>query len=147
MEDLPGLGRRRLRVGVRHQLDEVPEQRAGDADAGGDPIALVEAGQCQLDLPAEVPRDAVRRLGGPERARAGARSDRAPAVRSRSAWLSHLGRAIRQPARVSKRPTQEVLDLGVGASQLVTGPAGERVVDGGIEAQQDALAFAHRVAP
>jgi hypothetical protein len=49
------------------------------------------------------------------------------------------------PAGVIKGPAEEHLDLGIEASQLIGGPASERVVHGGIEAQRDLLALAAHV--
>jgi hypothetical protein len=51
-----------------------------------------------------------------------------------------------EPAGVSERAPEQELDLGVGAAQFVAGPAGQGVVDGGVEPQQDALALAQRAA-
>ena len=51
----------------------------------------------------------------------------------------------RCPAGVGERAAEQELDLGVGAAQLVVSPSGQRVVDGGVEPQQDALALGHRV--
>ena len=48
----------------------------------------------------------------------------------------------RRPAS-RERPAQQHLDLGVDAAELVVGPAGDRVVDGGIDAEQDLPPFAH----
>jgi hypothetical protein len=45
-------------------------------------------------------------------------------------------------AGVVECPAQEELDLGVEAAQLVAGPSGERVMNGGVEAQRDLLALA-----
>src|SRR5271154_3394768 len=59
--------------------------------------------------------------------------------------LAHLPGVAWQPACIGQRLAQQVLDLGVGAAQLVGGPAGQRVVHGGVQPQQDALALAHRV--
>jgi hypothetical protein len=36
---------------------------------------------------------------------------------------------------------EQELDLGAGATQLVVGPPGQRVVDGRVEPQQEALAL------
>jgi len=58
---------------------------------------------------------------------------------------AHLPHPAGQPAGVGQRTAQEKLDLGVRAPQLVGGPPGQGVMDGGIEPQQDALALAHVV--
>lgn len=55
----------------------------------------------------------------------------------------HLAGMRGQPARICERLAQEELDLGIRAADLVTGPAGECVVDSGIETEQHALALAH----
>jgi hypothetical protein len=47
------------------------------------------------------------------------------------------------PTGVVQCSAQDHLDLTVDAAQLVVGPAGERVVDGGIDPQQDLAAIAH----
>jgi haloacid dehalogenase-like hydrolase len=49
-----------------------------------------------------------------------------------------------QPSSLGERTAEQEFDLGVGAAQLVAGPFGQRVVDGGVQPQQDALAFGHR---
>jgi hypothetical protein len=43
----------------------------------------------------------------------------------------HWPGAPGQPPRVGERTAEQELDLGVGAAQLVAGPSGEGVVDGG----------------
>ena len=48
-----------------------------------------------------------------------------------------------QPAGVGEGTAEQEFDLGVGAAQLVVSPSGQGVVNGGVEAQQDALALAH----
>ena len=45
---------------------------------------------------------------------------------------------------IVENPSQQEFDLGVGAPQLVGGPTSQRVVHGGVEAEQDVLAFGHR---
>jgi hypothetical protein len=55
-----------------------------------------------------------------------------------------LARRAGQPPRVGERTAEQELDLGVCAAQLVAGLLGEGVVDGGVQPQQDALAFGHR---
>ena len=45
---------------------------------------------------------------------------------------------------VVQNPSQQEFDLRVGAPQLIGGPTSQRVVDGGVEAEQDVLAFSHR---
>jgi hypothetical protein len=52
-------------------------------------------------------------------------------------------RSIGEASRVGKGTPQQELDLRVGTAQLITSPAGEGVVDGGIQAEQDALTFCH----
>ena len=49
-----------------------------------------------------------------------------------------------QPPGVGERTAEQEFDLGVGAAQLVAGPSGQGVVDGGVQPQQDALALGHR---
>ena len=49
------------------------------------------------------------------------------------------------PPRVVEGPAQQDLDLGIEAAELVGGPPGQRVVDGGVEAQRDLLALAAHV--
>ena len=49
----------------------------------------------------------------------------------------------RHPAVLAEGPPEQELDLGVGGAHLVGRPLRERVVDGRVESQQDALAFAH----
>jgi hypothetical protein len=49
----------------------------------------------------------------------------------------------RHAARLGQGTPQDELDLGVGAAQLVGRPARERVVDGRVEPEQDALALRH----
>jgi hypothetical protein len=56
----------------------------------------------------------------------------------------HWPGAPGQLPRVGERTAEQELDLGVGAAQLVAGLLGEGVVDGGVQPQQDALAFGHR---
>ncbi len=46
-----------------------------------------------------------------------------------------------EAAGVVERSAQEHLDLRVDAAQVVAGPAGEGVVHGGVEAQEDRLAL------
>lgn len=48
------------------------------------------------------------------------------------------------PSGIVENSSQEEFDLGVGAPQLVGGPTSQRVVYGGVEAEQDVLAFSHR---
>jgi hypothetical protein len=52
-------------------------------------------------------------------------------------WPDDAGEA----AGVVERSAQEHLDLRVDAAQVVSGPARERVVDGGVEAQEHGLAL------
>jgi hypothetical protein len=47
------------------------------------------------------------------------------------------------PTGVPQCAAQDHLDLTVDAAQLVVGPAGQRVVDGRIDPQQDLSAIAH----
>jgi len=49
----------------------------------------------------------------------------------------------RHSSSLGQRPSQQHLDLGVDAAELVVGPTDERVVDGRIEAKQDLPALAH----
>jgi len=56
----------------------------------------------------------------------------------------HRSGAPGQPPRVGECAAEQEFDLGVGAAQLVVGPPGQGVVDGGVQPQQDALAFGHR---
>ena len=49
-----------------------------------------------------------------------------------------------QAAGVGEGAAEEEFDLGVGGAELVGGPAGEGVVDGGVQPEQDAFALAHR---
>jgi hypothetical protein len=49
------------------------------------------------------------------------------------------------PVGIVERSPKENLDLGVEAAELVRGPPGERVMDGGIEAQRNLLALAAHV--
>jgi hypothetical protein len=56
----------------------------------------------------------------------------------------HWPGAAGQPPYVGERAAQQELDLSVGAAQLVTGPSGQGIVDGGVQPEQDALAFGHR---
>ena len=49
----------------------------------------------------------------------------------------------RHSSRAGQRASQQHLDLGVDASELVVGPTDKRVVDGRIEAKQDLPALAH----
>jgi len=59
------------------------------------------------------------------------------------AGFAHRSHSARQPAAVGEGAPEQVLDLGVGAAQLIGRPPGQGVVDGRVQAQQDALAFAH----
>jgi 4-amino-4-deoxy-L-arabinose transferase-like glycosyltransferase len=52
----------------------------------------------------------------------------------RPARLAHLPGVAGQPASVGEGAAEQELDLGVGAAQLVAGPSGQGVVDGGIQA-------------
>jgi hypothetical protein len=52
---------------------------------------------------------------------------------------------FRHTAGVVKGSAEHDLDLGVEAAELVSGPAGEGVMDGGVEAQRDLLALAAHV--
>jgi len=45
------------------------------------------------------------------------------------------------PPGIVKCPAEEHLDLSVEAAKLIGRPSGERVVDGGVEAQRDLLAL------
>jgi hypothetical protein len=56
----------------------------------------------------------------------------------------HRPGAAGQPPGVGERAAEHELDLGVGAAQLVAGPPGQGVVDGGVQSQQDALSLGHR---
>jgi 2-desacetyl-2-hydroxyethyl bacteriochlorophyllide A dehydrogenase len=49
-----------------------------------------------------------------------------------------------EPSRVGQGAAEQELDLGVGTAQLVGRPAGQRVVDGRVEPQQDVLPLTHR---
>src|ERR1017187_2148712 len=57
---------------------------------------------------------------------------------------AHPSGVAGEPSGVGERAAEEELDLGVGAAQLVAGPSGQGVVDGGVEPEQDAFAFGHR---
>jgi len=46
-----------------------------------------------------------------------------------------------------ERLAQQELDLGVRAALLVSGPAGERLVNAGVQPQQDTLPLAHGLLP
>ena len=56
---------------------------------------------------------------------------------------AHLPGVGGHAAGVGERAAQQVFDLGVGAAQFVGGPAGEGVVDRGVEAEQEAFAAGH----
>jgi hypothetical protein len=56
----------------------------------------------------------------------------------------HRPGAAGQPPCFGERAAEQEFDLGVGAAQLVAGPSGQGVVDGGVQPQQDALALGHR---
>lgn len=49
--------------------------------------------------------------------------------------------AAQESAGVRQRPAEQELHMGVGAAEFVAGPAGQRVVDGGVEPQQHLLAL------
>ncbi len=49
----------------------------------------------------------------------------------------------RQPPRSGECLPQQILDLSVGASQLIAGPTGQRVVYGRVQPKHEALAFSH----
>ncbi len=66
------------------------------------------------------------------------------AARGRPSAGAHPSGVAGQPSCAGKRPSQQELDLGVGAAQFVGGPSGQGVMDGGIQPQQHALALAHR---
>ena len=71
-----------------------------------------------------------------------------PTTRSsgrRSAASGYRACVLGHAAGVVERSPQEQFDLRVEAAQLVGGPAGERVVDGRVEAQRDLLALAVHV--
>ena len=53
----------------------------------------------------------------------------------------------RQPACLCQGAAQQELDLSVGAPQIITRPAGQSVMHGGIQPQQDAFALVHRDPP
>src|SRR5450755_678415 len=57
---------------------------------------------------------------------------------------AHGPGAAGQPPGVFEGTAEQKFDLGVGAAELVAGPPGQGVVDGGVQSQQDALAFGHR---
>ena len=65
-----------------------------------------------------------------------------PAVVGRAAAPRDRRDRVGQPAGVLQGPAQHHLDLGVHAAQLVGGPAGERVVDRGVDAEDELLALA-----
>ena len=69
--------------------------------------------------------------------------------RRRAIGLGGHGRVLERrfaaAAGVGQRPAQQPLDVGVDAAQVVRRPGGERVVHRGVEPQQQALAFSHRV--
>jgi hypothetical protein len=50
----------------------------------------------------------------------------------------------KNPAGLGERAAEQEFDLGVGPAQLVAGPSGQGIVDGGVEPEQDALALGHR---
>src|SRR5215472_3057488 len=68
-----------------------------------------------------------------------------PGCRVTAAGPAHRSDLAGQPACVGQRAAQQDFDLGIGAAQLVAGPPGQGVVDGRVQPQQDALAFAHGV--
>jgi hypothetical protein len=47
------------------------------------------------------------------------------------------------PAGLGEGPAQQHFDLGVQATELVAGPPHQRVVYGGVDAEQYLSAFAH----
>jgi hypothetical protein len=49
------------------------------------------------------------------------------------------------PAGLVEGPSKENLDLGVEAAELISGPPGQRVVNGGVETQRDLLSLAAHV--
>jgi hypothetical protein len=65
------------------------------------------------------------------------------AAARRPARPAHLAGIARLPPSLSECATQQELDLGVRAPQLVVGPSGQSVMDGGIQPKQDALALGH----
>src|SRR5882762_1620042 len=60
------------------------------------------------------------------------RAGSGPAGGGRAAAGPHRPGAAGQPPGVGERAAEQELDLGVGAAQLVAGPPGQGVVDGGI---------------
>jgi hypothetical protein len=50
---------------------------------------------------------------------------------------------VRAATSVGEGAAQEELDLRVGAAQVVAGPPGQGIVDGRVQAEEDALAFGH----
>jgi len=68
------------------------------------------------------------------------------AAARRSAGPAHRSNPAGKPPGVGEGAAQQELDLGVGAAQFVGCPSGKGVVDGWVEPQQDALAFAHWLA-
>jgi len=65
-------------------------------------------------------------------------------LRARPAWPAHGAGPPWQPAGLCQCPPEQKLDLSIRAAQLVGCPPGQRVVDGRVEPEQDALALAHR---
>ena len=65
------------------------------------------------------------------------------AVGGRPPTGPHRSGAAGQPSGFCERGAEQELDLGVGAAQLVAGPPDQGVMDGWVQAQQDALAFGH----
>jgi hypothetical protein len=63
--------------------------------------------------------------------------------RSGTASLGRGCRVFGHPTGVVECSAQDHLDLAVEAAELVVGPAGERVVDGRVDPEQDLSAIAH----
>jgi hypothetical protein len=63
----------------------------------------------------------------------------------RPAAAGHRCCLLRHPPDVVERPAQQHLDVGVEAAELVGRPAGERIMDGRVEAQRELLALSAHV--
>jgi hypothetical protein len=59
----------------------------------------------------------------------------------RTAGAAEFAYSAGEAAGIGQGPAEQVLDLGVGAAQVVGRPAGQRVVHHGIQPEQDLLAF------
>ena len=74
-------------------------------------------------------------------------SMRARTIGSSGGWPTALGQrasSLGHSPGVVERPAQKHLELGIEAAELIGRPLGQRVMDGGINSQQDLLAVIHR---